>query len=495
MPLLAPQRSLIIVVFSESGQIAALVTKMSNLKNNLTPSPEVGRNKMSASEMRASFSLAALFSLRMLGLFMIYPVFALYSRELTGATPSTVGLALGGYGLTQAVFQIPFGLWSDRLGRRPVIAFGLLLFAGGSVLAALSSSIYGVIAGRILQGSGAVGSTILALGADVTREEQRTKMMAFIGISIGLSFGVAIVIGPVINHWVGVSGIFWLTALLALAGIGILFLAVPKPKQVRIHRDVEPVPAQFRKVLRDSQLLRLDFGIFALHTILTAGFLVFPRLLQEAGVSPSRQWQIYLPVLLGSALLMFPLIRLAEEKKRVKEVFLTAILVLILVQPLLWESQGALWMISTTLLLFFAAFNLMEASLPSLISRLAPAECKGTAMGIYSSFQFLGVFAGGALGGRILGTWGTGGIFAFSGIVASLWLVSALSMKSPRYLDSYLLKTGPLNSGQAQQLCRRLKGLPGVAEAVFVAEEGVAYLKVDPRVIDEKQLHSFSVSE
>ncbi len=392
---------------------------------------------MTGSERRAALSLAGIFSLRMLGLFMIYPVFALWARRLPDATAFSIGLALGVYGLTQALFQIPLGFLSDRLGRKRIIAAGLLLFALGSVVAALSHSIDGIILGRLLQGAGAVGSAILALAADLTREQQRTKAMAVIGMTIGASFSLALVAGPILNRWIGVPGIFWLTAVLALLGIGVLYGLVPQPLVSSVHAEAEPVPALFKRVLTDRELLRLDFGIFVQHTILTASFLSVPFVLKQAGVALHDQWFVYLPVLVVSVICMLPLIILAE-RGRMKPVFLASVATLGVSQLLLLLGHGRLPVVIVALLVFFTAFNLLEASLPSLISRVAPSEAKGTALGIYSSSQFFGIFVGGALGGWLQGVWGLTGVFVLCAVLAGLWLLVAITMRLPGRVSSRL---------------------------------------------------------
>jgi MFS family permease len=355
---------------------------------------------MKKHEFRAAASLAAVFSVRLLGLFMIYPVFATYARNLSGATPYLIGEALGIYGLSQGLLQIPFGLLSDRVGRKVMIALGLLLFAAGSAVAAVSTSIGGVIIGRALQGSGAVGAVILALVADLTDEENRTKAMALVGITIGLSFMIALVAGPIVANFIGVSGIFWLMVGLALAGIAITEFVVPNPPRIRVHRDAEAVPALIGAVLRDKELLRLDFGIFALHAMLTASFLVVPGLLRATLNLPVRnQWLVYLPVLVVSVGVMLPAIIVAEKHRRMKGVFVGAVAALALSQLMLYFGAANLFALLAALVVFFSAFNVMEASLPSLITKAAPAEAKGTAMGLYSSAQFLGIFTGGLVGG------------------------------------------------------------------------------------------------
>ena len=447
------------------------------------------RHNMLAGERRAAWSLAGIFSLRMLGMFMILPVFALYADEFEGATPALMGFAIGVYGMMQAVLQIPFGLLSDRLGRKPVIAAGLLLFAIGSVVAALSTSIYGVILGRAIQGSGAIAAALMALAADLTREEQRTKAMAIIGISIGFSFSVALVAGPLLDHWVGLSGVFWLTAVLAGAGIGVLYLVVPQPAISRRHRDAEPIPAQFASVLHDGQLLRLDYGILTLHMILTASFTVLPLILRDNLALPSQHhWYLYLPVLLLSIAAMVPFIILGERRRRLKQVFLGAILAVALAEFGLALWHMSLVSVSLLLFLFYVGFNLLEATLPSLISKVAPPDSKGTAMGFYSSSQFFGAFLGGALGGWLQGVAGATGVLLFCGVAALVWLLIAASMRSPRYLSSHLLQVGVVDAQRARVLAQRFTQVRGVAEAVVIGEEGVAYLKVDKHALDEQGL-------
>ena len=385
---------------------------------------------MQAQEFRATASLAAVFSVRLLGLFMIYPVFAAYADTLPGSNPYLIGEALGIYGLTQGLLQIPFGLLSDKFGRKRMIVIGLLLFALGSAVAAYSTSMAGVIVGRALQGAGAVGAVILAMVADLTTEKSRTKAMALVGITIGASFLIALVAGPIAASLIGVPGIFWLMVVLAALGIAVTLFVVPTPKRESVHRDTETVPAFFGSVLRDPTLLKLDLGIFVLHAILTASFLVVPGLLRTTlNVAPQNDWMIYLPVLLVSVVVMGGAIGLGERRGKSEMVFIYAIIALAVGNAMLLYGSGNAVMLIAALIVFFSAFNILEANLPSLVSRAAPARAKGTALGVYSSLQFLGIFAGGALGGFVNQTGGATGVFALTMTLALIWLFAAAAVR------------------------------------------------------------------
>jgi MFS family permease len=439
---------------------------------------------MKPQEIRAAAALAAVFSVRLLGLFMIYPVFAVYAGTLAGANPYLIGEALGIYGLSQGLLQIPFGLLSDRIGRKVMIVLGLILFGAGSAVAAVSTTIGGVIIGRALQGSGAVGSVILALVADLTGEDSRTAAMAMVGITIGASFIVALLAGPVVANFIGVSGIFWLMVALAFVGIVITQFVVPNPPRIRVHRDAEAVLALLGAVLRNRELLRLDVGIFALHAMLTASFLVVPDLLRSTlGIGVHDQWIVYLPVLLVSVAAMVPAIIVAEKYRRMKGVFVSAVAALVVSQIIMFYGSGNVFALLAALIIFFSAFNVMEASLPSLITKVAPPDVKGTAMGVYSSLQFLGIFIGGIIGGMAHQHGGSAGVFALTTALAAIWLVVAAGMAQPSYLTTRLLPIAESKLSDAD-LAAKLRQVPGVTEAVIIAEENLAYLKIDSKSFD-----------
>ena len=385
------------------------------------------KDKMTAVELGGSLSLAGVLFLRMLGLFLILPVFALYARTLTEATPMLIGLAFGIYGLTQASLQIPFGMLSDKLGRKPVIFAGLLIFAAGSLVASSAESIWIMILGRALQGAGAISAALMALAADLTHEQQRTKAMALIGISIGFAFSLAFVIGPILNTMIGVSGIFIFSAVLAVFAMIVLYLLVPTPEHSTFHSDAEVSLAMLGNVFKDIRLVKLNFGIFILHTVLMSNFVVVPLALQDyAGLASSLHWQMYLPVLLASVILMAPVIILGESSHTSGTWFKGAVLVLALSQVGYFFWHSTLMALALMLLVFFTAFNYLEASLPSLISITSSHNTKGTALGVFAASQFIGIFTGGLIGGIIHEYYGLPAVFIFGGIMAFVWFLITL---------------------------------------------------------------------
>lgn len=442
-------------------------------------------------ETRSVLSLALIFAFRMLGLFMILPVFSIAAGHLPESNPSLIGLALGVYGLTQAACQIPLSALSDRIGRKPVIAAGLILFFLGSVIAAKAVSIYGIVLGRAVQGAGAIGSVIMALLADVTKIENRTRAMAVIGMSIGFSFMLAMLLGPVIYEFFGLSGLFWIMAILALIGLLILQFAIKNPKKWIFHQDVESSFQLFKRTFLTPELMRLNLGIFIQHAILTASFIAIPKVLSQAlGLSAGQYWMFYLPVLLLALFGAFPLIVFSEKRRFVRGALLSSVSVLGFTQLLLAVFHDSFVFVITVLAIFFFAFTLLEAFLPSLISKIAPISTKGTAMGIYSTAQFLGIFSGGALGGMVLMHFGLNGVFLFCGILAILWLLIAISMQSPPYLTTRIYSVSKMTVGEARAISQQFLSAKGVSEAAVIPTEGAVYLKVDPHHLDEEKLQN-----
>lgn len=384
---------------------------------------------MSADEKRAGISLAAVFALRMLGLFLILPVFAIYAKDLpSGNDMALVGFALGAYGLTQAFLQIAYGAASDRFGRKPVIVFGLLIFVVGSFVAAIASDIHGIIAGRILQGAGAISAAVTALAADLTREQHLTKVMAMIGSSIGLVFALSMVGAPLLFAGIGMSGIFALTGILALLAIFVVLKVVPAAPAV----PRQPGWSSFVEVLTHPQLLRLNFGVFALHMALTAMWVLLPSdLIAKGGLPVAEHWKVYLPALLASFVAMVPAIIAAEKYGKMKLVFNSAIVLLLAVQfGFSFFGQG-IYGLAVCLTLFFVAFNVLEATQPSLIARIAPPHAKGAALGVYNTTQAIGLFLGGVSGGTLAKYAGSGAVWAACAGLLAVWLLLGLTMAMP----------------------------------------------------------------
>ncbi|MFZ2974584.1 MAG: MFS transporter [Ferribacterium limneticum] len=386
-------------------------------------------DRMSPEERRAGASLASIFALRMLGLFLILPVFSVYAKTLPGGDNlALVGFALGAYGLTQAFFQIPYGIASDIFGRKVVIVVGLLIFALGSFVAAWAPDMTWIIVGRVLQGMGAISAAVTALAADLTREEHRTKVMAMIGSSIGLVFALSLVGSPILYGWIGMAGLFIMTGVLALAAIVLLLKAVPPAPAPHGH---EKLP--LRRVVMDPDLIRLNVGIFVLHMVQMAMFVVLPHaLVNHGGLEAAAHWKVYLPAVLLSFAIMVPAIIAAERKDKMRPIFLAAIALLVVVQSGLLLYSASLWALALWLVLFFVAFNVLEATLPSLVSRTAPPSAKGAALGVYNTTQALGLFVGGAAGGYIAQNFGDNAVFAACTGLVLVWLVVANSMNFPQ---------------------------------------------------------------
>ncbi|MGV2871004.1 MFS transporter [Colwellia sp. E150_009] len=445
-------------------------------------------------EKKAAFSLASVFGVRMLGLFMILPVFALYGEQLAGYSPLWLGLAIGAYGLTQALLQIPMGILSDRYGRKPVILAGLVVFLIGSVVAALSTSIYGVVIGRAIQGMGAIASAILALAADLSREEQRPKVMATIGMFIGLSFTLAMILGPIVADAFGLSGLFWFTALLTIIAMLLIQFVVPYSVSKAPRGDNVALPKQVVKLIRHPQLARLNAGVFVLHMALTACFITLPKQFVASGLALENHWQLYLPTLLGSFFLMVPFMIIAMKKQQEKPMFSGAVALLSLALFFLWLLPTGLGSLIFSVVLFFTAFNYLEATMPSILSRIAPAGVKGSVMGIYSTSQFLGAFAGGIIGGFVASRLGEHSIFLVMAFISLMWLILSFGMQKLKKSKSFSFSTNIHTAERVEEVSELLINMPGIIEATLVQEDTsnnelennhvVAYLKVDEKNVD-----------
>lgn len=444
-------------------------------------------------ESAATRALASIFGLRMIGLFMILPIFSLYANHFNHVTPLLIGMALGAYGITSGFLQAPLGALSDKIGRKPVIIIGLVIFALGSILCAHTHSIYGIIAGRALQGAGAIGSTLLACAADLTREEVRTKAMAIMGITIGVSFVIAMILGPILSVRIGISGIFDVTALLALIAIVIVYLKVPNPKKTVFHRDQQIDKRTLISTLKNTQLLRLDLGIFCLHAILTATFIVLPlALTDQLNLSKMDQAWVYAPILIVSFFLMVPFVIMAETKYKMKQVFLSAIALFGLSQLGFIFLGSHVSAVVISLIIFFTAFVLLEATLPSLVSKLAPITSKGTALGVYSSCQFFGAFVGGSVGGFLYGEHHIIGVYIFCLALALIWFLLAFSMEKPAQVATRMISIKKIeNNKKAQIMEIELLKIKGVTQAKIIISDNIAYLKVESKILNEDDLLKF----
>ncbi len=441
-------------------------------------------DKLNTLEKRTAVSLASVFAIRMLGLFMLMPIMAIYGQSLEGVSPLWIGLAIGAYGLTQAAFQIPMGWLSDKYGRRRIIVLGLVIFAIGSVIAGLAEDIVTVTIGRAIQGMGAIASAVLALAADVTREEQRPKVMAVIGMCIGLSFSVALVLGPMVAESFGLSGVFYLTAVLAIVGIVVVLTLVPNSVTKAKSGEITASSSQLFTMMCNRQLLRLDFGVLVLHLMMTSMFIAIPVLFSNSGFLVSDHWAAYLPILLLSFVFMVPMLIIAAKKGQEKQFFLVAIVMLIMASVGL-AIQTDFTTIIAMLFVFFIGFNFLEASLPAHVSRISPAGQKGTAMGVYSSSQFLGAFFGGITGGYVAETFGFSYLFASNAALALLWFVFASGMVLPISSKRVSIPFEFSNTANAERLIEQICQCAGVVEATLVEDENRIYLKVDKQSYDQ----------
>lgn len=439
-------------------------------------------------ERRSVFALALIYLFRMLGLFLIMPVISVAADGLTGADAALIGTAIGIYGLTQASLQIPMGMWSDKIGRKPVIIIGLILFAIGSLICANADDINTLIVGRAVQGAGAIASTLMALLSDVTREQNRTKAMAIVGISIGASFMISLVLGPWIFSLVGLSGLFYLSFALSVLGIGLILFAVPNIVQHTFRRDTTPSLLALGEVLKDKRLGFLNISVLFLHASLTALFITIPNLLiEQFDLALSQHSWLYLTVMGFAFVGMLPLVIIAESKGKMKSV-LVFVLMLLGASAILLQWTHSIWLFGVLLWGYFVGFNTLEATLPSLISKQAPVGYRGTAMGVFSTHQFIGSFLGGVGGGWLLQNYSNSGIFWVVGVVFLAWSLVALAQAAPRQLSSLAFSLPNMTETEITKLADQLIKIQGVEGMQIFKDEQTAYLKVDKKILDKESL-------
>ena len=438
-------------------------------------------------EWRASTTLSGVYALRMLGMFLVLPVLAMYAASLPGAedNKTLVGLAMGIYGLTQALLQLPLGIASDKFGRKKTIYAGLVVFAAGSFLAAAADTLPLLVAARAIQGAGAVSAAVTALLADLTRDGVRTRAMAMIGLSIGLTFSVSLVVAPMIADVVGVRGLFLLTGILTVASIGVVAFMTPDPEVSKLHEDTQAQPARIGEVLKNRQLLNLDFGIFALHAAQMALFTALPFAMTQLGLEKIQHWKVYLPSTVAGLVVMVPLIIIGETRNRLKQVFILGIVCIAAAQIGLLSGMHSVWLITVYLIVYFIGFNVLEASLPSMVSKIAPSDLKGTAMGVYNTMQSVGLFAGGAAGGLLFQKYGFVGVFAFCSTLMLLWLVIAVLSPSPKPVKNLSYPVGSVWQRNQEGLYHALLELEGVEDISFSFDRQTVYIKVLQKGFDQ----------
>lgn len=438
-------------------------------------------------EWRASTTLSGVYALRMLGMFLVLPVLAMYAASLPGAedNKTLVGLAMGIYGLTQALLQLPLGMASDKFGRKKTIYAGLVVFAAGSFLAAAADTLPLLVAARAIQGAGAVSAAVTALLADLTRDGVRTRAMAMIGLSIGLTFSISLVVAPMIADVVGVRGLFLLTGILTVASIGVVAFMTPDPEFSKLHEDTQAQPARIGEVLKNRQLLNLDFGIFALHAAQMALFTALPFAMTQLGLEKIQHWKVYLPSTVAGLVVMVPLIIIGETRNRLKQVFILGIVCIAAAQIGLLSGMHSIWLITVYLIVYFIGFNVLEASLPSMVSKIAPSDLKGTAMGVYNTMQSVGLFAGGAAGGLLFQKYGFVGVFAFCSTLMLLWLILAVLSPAPKPVKNLSYPVGSVWQGNQEGLYRALSGLEGVEDISFSFDRQTVYIKVLQKGFDQ----------
>ncbi|MGP1929815.1 MAG: MFS transporter [Arsenophonus sp. ER-BJ3-MAG3] len=444
-------------------------------------------NRMTPKELKAIFGLGMVFALRILGMFMILPILVTYGSVLKNANELLIGMAIGIYGVSQVIFQIPFGLMSDRFGRKQLIIIGLLISITGSLVAAITDSIFGVIIGRALQGAGAVSSTIMALLSDLTREQNRTKAMAFMGVSFGITFSISIIISPIITHAIGLHGLFWGISLLTFCAVLITSFIVPDSQYHIIDHETHFIKNSIQKIINNTQLIKINLSILFLHSLLISNFIALPLIIKNSGFEVNQHWKIYLITLFISFIIVLPFIIYAEKNRRIKQILLLFIFILFISQLIFCFSNQQFWLILIGLQLFFIAFNIMEVLLPSLVSKESPIRYKGTSMAIYSTSQFIGVALGGILGGWFLQLNGVFLIFISGLMLSTCWFFIILKMYKPNYTNNIRLIL-PEQINDINLLKIKLVNEPGVYEVILDLKSLSAFIKIDKKIITQKQL-------
>ncbi|WJG09680.1 MFS transporter [Aliiglaciecola sp. LCG003] len=439
---------------------------------------------MNATELRAAISLAFIYVFRMLGLFMVMPVIAVMATDYENYSIFLVGLAIGGYGLTQAFLQIPMGMLSDKFGRKPIIMLGLLMFCAGSIVAALADDMWWLIIGRVLQGAGAIAGAIMALAADVSRENQRAKVMAIIGIAIGFSFYLALLLGPIIGNNFGLSGIFAVTAVFAVICMPLLWWVVPNANNYAPSGDTLPKLTDLTAMIKNPQLLRLNVSVCLLHLMITLLFVQLPSMFVTAGMDLDKHWQLYLPILLLSIIGLAGLMSI-NRKHSGNLVLIVAVLLLVAAFSG-FASFNGLWTLAICAVIFFTGFNYLEANFPAMVSNIAPAGKKGSAMGMYASFQFFGAFAGGLISGLLNQYFLPHLVFVVAILICLAWLVLLVGLNGNDQLKRYTL-SAKVTIQQHPELKHKLAKLQGVHDITIVPEQQAVYLKVDTKLFDLRQ--------
>lgn len=445
------------------------------------------KTQMTAAEWRASASMAGVYALRMLGMFLVLPVLALHAHAMS-QDMHMVGLTMAMYGLTQAILQLPLGMLSDKWGRKKVIYLGMGVFALGSFMAAFATSVEVLIVARAIQGAGAVSAAVTALLADLTRDEVRTRAMSLIGLSIGLTFAVSLVLSPILTRFIGVNGLFFLMGLLSLGSLALVRWLTPTPEQTRFHEDAQMQSARLFEVWKNSSLLRLNYGIFALQAGLMAIFTTLPFALYELGWQKLEHWKVYLPAVVLGLVLMVPAIIVGETRNRLKPVFVLGIALVLLAQAALMLSIHSVLAISVCLMVYFVGFNILEASLPSMVSKIAPSDLKGTAMGVYNTMQSLGVFAGGIIGGKMYALGGFYGVFGFCCLIVLIWLVLAINSPAPRPVKNIMFSVPEDYRARLNELSGSLKSVSGVETVSFSADGQTVFIKALQQGFDEEKI-------